>query len=339
MTGMPLSALELALVESGRSAADALGQVAEVARRLEDLGCQRIWIAEHHGSPAIATASPPVLAAHLAALTSTIRIGSGGVMAPNHAPYAVAEQFATLAALHPGRIDIGIGRGPGTLDQAIVRALRRGAEPATDADYRADVTELLGLITSGRVLPGDVPMPEPWLLCSSAAGAALAAELGLPIGVAHHLRPQNTTEVLERYRADFRPSRWRDRPYVILSVETVCADTDAEAAVLARPSYVLRARILATDSHGEPELLPPAEAADYVVPPEIAEQLDRRSAQQAYGGPDRVIRALTDLAAGTDADELMLVTPVYDAAARARSYELVAKGLAGADAGRHEVVS
>lgn len=327
---MPLSALELAMVESGRTATDALGQVAEMARRLEDLGYHRIWIAEHHGTPAIASASPPVLAAHLAAATSMIRIGSGGVMAPNHAPFTVAEQFATLAALHPGRIDLGIGRGPGALDETIIRALRRGAEPATDADYRADIAELLGHIADGRLLPGDM-RPQPWLLCSSAAGATLAAEHGLPIGVAHHIRPQNTAEVLERYRADFRPSRWREQPYVILAVETICADTDVDAEVIARPSTVLMARLLANSGNvGEIELATPTQAAEYDVPPEIARQLDMRRAEQAYGGPDRVVRSLTDLVAATDADELMLVTPVYDAVARARSYELVAKGLAGA---------
>ncbi|HEY0806650.1 MAG TPA: LLM class flavin-dependent oxidoreductase [Pseudonocardiaceae bacterium] len=329
MTDVPLSALELALVESGRAATDALGQVAEMARRLEDLGYHRIWIAEHHGSPAIASASPPVLAAHLAAATSTIRVGSDGVMAPNHAPFTVVEQFATLAALHPGRIDLGIGRGPGALDQTIIRALRRGAEPATDADYRADVAELLGHLAEGRVLPGGVPLPEPWLLCSSAAGAALAAEHGLPIGVAHHIRPQNTTEVLERYRADFRPSQWREQPYVILAVETICADTDAEADVIAGPSTVLKARLLTNSNSGsEIDLVTPTQAAEHEFPPEVAQQLQQRRSTQAHGGPDRVARTLTALIAATDADELMLVTPVYDAVARARSYELVAKGLA-----------
>src|SRR6266536_3923039 len=237
---IPLSALELVIVQTGRSAVEALAQVAEVARRAEGHGYRRIWIAEHHGSPAIASASPPVLAAHLAAATSSIRVGSGGVMAPNHAPLAVAEQFATLAALHPGRIDLGIGRGPGTLDPRIIRALRRGADPADD-DYPADIAELLGYLSADsevRVLPGPEtsPMPEPWLLISSTGGAELAAELGLPVAFAHHIRPMNTLESLARYREKFRPSAWRSEPFVILAVETVCADTDEEAEFAAGPS-------------------------------------------------------------------------------------------------------
>ena len=313
------------MVESGSAATDALNQVTDMARRLEELGYHRLWLAEHHGSPGIASSTPPVLAAHIAANTSTIRVGSGGVMAPNHAPYSVAEQFATLAALNPGRIDLGIGRGPGALDQTIVRALRRGAEPATDADYQADVAELLGHLTDGRVIRGDGPKPDPWLLCSSASGAALAAEHGLPIGVAHHIRPHNTNELLERYHAAFRPSRWSEHPYVILAVETICADTEADAAYLGGPSNVLKSRLIA--GQGDSEFLTPAQAAQHEFPPDVAHQLAQRRDSQAHGTPDHVTRALTALVAATSADELMLVTPVYDPTARARSYELVAKAL------------
>lgn len=329
MADLPLSALELAVVEAGRSATEVLASTAKVAGRLEELGYHRIWIAEHHGSPAIATASPPVLAAHLAAVTSSIRIGSGGVMVPNHAPLAVAEQFATLSALHPGRIDLGVGRGPGTFDQTIIRALRRGAEPTTDAEYRADVAELLGYLSGGsevRVLPGAVPTPEPWLLCSSADGARLAAELGLPIAVAHHIRPQNTAEVLEAYRGNFTPSQWRDKPYVILAVETICADTDAEAEYLAGPCTVLKS-YLVNGQGGDLAFPTPEEAAGHEFTPEMTELLAQFTAVQAHGGPEKVVRSLENLAAATGADELMLTTPVSDAAARSRSYELVAKAM------------
>ncbi|MFE5502144.1 LLM class flavin-dependent oxidoreductase [Amycolatopsis japonica] len=325
--GILLSALELAIVEDGRAATEVLASTATVTTKLEELGYHRVWIAEHHGSPAIATASPPVLAAHLAAVTSSIRIGSGGVMAPNHAPLAVAEQFATLSALHPGRIDLGVGRGPGTFDEKIVRALRRGADPATDDDYRADVAELLRHLAgeSGiRVLPGEVPTPEPWLLCSSAAGARLAAELGLPIAVAHHIRPQNTAEVLQAYRENFKPSQWREEPYVILCVETICADTDAEAAYVAGPCAVIKSYLL--NGEGGDLAFPTREqAAAHEFTPESKELIAQFTAAQAHGGPEKVVRSLKDLAAATGADELMLTAPVYDAAARSRSYELVAK--------------
>ncbi|KZB84909.1 LLM class flavin-dependent oxidoreductase [Amycolatopsis regifaucium] len=325
--GILLSALELAVVEDGRAATEVLSSMAAVAGKLEELGYHRLWIAEHHGSPAIATASPPVLAAHLAATTSVIRIGSGGVLAPNHAPLAIAEQFATLSALHPGRIDLGVGRGPGTFDEKIIRALRRGAEPATDDEYRADVAELLRHLageTGIRVLPGAVPTPEPWLLCSSTAGALLAAELGLPIAAAHHIRPQHTAEVLQTYRENFKPSRWREKPYVILAVETICADTDAEAAYIAGPCTVIKSYLLKGEG-GDLAFPTLEQAAAHEFVPETAETIAQFTAAQAHGGPEKVARSLKNLAAATGADELMLTTPVYDAGARARSYELVAK--------------
>jgi luciferase family oxidoreductase group 1 len=323
-----LSALELAMVETGRSATDALAQVTEVARRAEGWGFRRIWFAEHHAAAAIASASPPVLAAHLAASTSRIRIGSGGVMAPNHAPLAIAEQFVTLSALHPGRVDLGVGRGPGALDQRVIRALRRGADPADD-DYRADVLELLGYLSGESevpVLPGSVPIPQPWLLASSTGGAELAAELGLPIALAHHIRPANTFESLERYREKFRPSRWSSEPAVILAVETICADTDDEAAYLAGPRNVLRTRLL-DGRGGDVELVSPEDAAVAEFGPEATEQIRQHRADQALGAPGTVARRLGELVDRTGVDELMLVTPVYDAERRARSYELVAKVL------------
>ena len=329
---IPLSALELVMVETGRSAVDALASLPDVVRRVEACGYRRFWVAEHHASAASACVSPPVLAAHLAAATSRIRVGSGGVLAPNHAPLAVAEQFATLAALHPGRIDLGIGRGPGTLDPTIIRALRRGA----DQDYPADVREILGYLgadSAVRVLPGpETPAPEPWLLVSSVAGAELAAELGLPIAFAHNIRPMNTRESLARYRDKFRPSAWSAAPFVILAVETVCADTDEEAEHAAAPIKVLKSRLLAGGG-GEVELLAPAEAAAYEIPAELAEPLAGFLASQACGSPETVARRLTTLAEETGADELMLATPVFDAEVRARSYELVVKGLVSGVAG------
>lgn len=163
------------------------------------------------------------------------------MLAPNHAPITLAEQFGTLAALHEDRIDLGIGRGPGTFDEATARALRRGAGPATDAEYRDDVAAILSFLVDEVALG---PLPEPWLLASSPAGGAIAAELGLPIAVAHHIRPDNTRAVLERYRSAFTPSRWCERPRVLLCVETVCAETEEEAVRRAGPMNVVKAGLL-----------------------------------------------------------------------------------------------
>ncbi|GAA3532393.1 LLM class flavin-dependent oxidoreductase [Amycolatopsis ultiminotia] len=326
MIDLPLSTLELALVQTGRAAPEALAPLAGIGQRLDELGYHRLWFAEHHGSPAIASASPQVLAAHVAAVTSRVRIGSGGVLAPNHAPFVLAEQFATLSALSGGRADLGIGRGPGAIDPVLLSALRRGAEPTGEAGYLADLDELLrylGRDTGLRVLPGEVPVPQPWLLASSPAGAEIAAERGLPIAFAHHIRPDNTAASLARYRERFRPSKWRAEPYVLLAVETVCADSDDEAHYLAGPSNVLKEDLL-TSGGQDTELLDPEQAAAHVPAPGMAEQITQFRAAQAHGGPEYVADRLSTLAAETAADELMIVTPVYDAKARLHCYELVA---------------
>ena len=322
----PLSVLEVAPVEHGRSAQEALAVTAATVRLADELGLRRAWFAEHHGALMISSVAPAVLVAHAAATTARIRIGSGGVLLPNHAPRAVAEQFATLDALHPGRIDLGIGRGPGTFDSSIVTALQRGAPPGTDDSYRAGVIELLGYLSGTHpapVLPSNVPAVEPWLLSSSPAGALLAGELGLPIAFAHHIRPQNTVEALNRYREGFRPSGWRERPYVLIAVETICADTDVEAAVLARPLDLVKAGLFA--GRGDQPLLSPAAAAEVSLSPQVEDQLADYHAQQAQGSPASVTRRLASLANDTGADEIMLATTIYDPVARQRSLELLAK--------------
>jgi len=306
------------MVQTGASAADTLRDTAEFARRVEDLGYRRLWYAEHHHSPAIGAFPPVVLTAHAAALTSSIRLGSGGVLAPNHAPIMLAEQFGTLAALHEGRIDLGIGRGPGTFDESTARALRRGAGPTTDDEYRDDVSATLRFLVDEIALG---PLPEPWMLSSSPAGAALAAELGLPIAFAHHIRPDNTLAALDRYREHFSPSRWCARPRVLICVETVCAETQQEAARLAGPMEVVKAGLL--KGRGDIPFPTPDEAAAHSFAPDEARALAGFRAQQAYGTPETVAKRLTDLVDVTRADELMLVTPVYTLADRLRSYELV----------------
>lgn len=320
MIDVPLSALEVATVQAGARPVDTLRDTAAFAQGLESLGYHRIWYAEHHHSPAIGAFPPVVLTAHSAASTSVIRLGPGGVLAPNHAPITLAEQFGTLAALHPDRVDLGIGRGPGTFDEATARALRRGAGPTTDADYQDDVAAILTFLVDEVALG---PLPEPWLLASSTAGAALAAELGLPIAVAHHIRPDNTRAVLERYRAAFAPSRWCERPRVLLCVETVCAETEEEAEWRSGPMNVVKAGLL----KGTSEIPFPTPRTRRPTP--SRRRSNRRwpafRAQQAAGTPKAVIQRLTQLAGETGADELMLTTPVHDLGDRLRSYELIKK--------------
>jgi luciferase family oxidoreductase group 1 len=307
------------MLQAGGRAAEALRDTAAFAQDLERLGYHRIWYAEHHHSLSVGAFPPAVLTANSAASTSTIRLGSGGVLAPNHAPISLAEQFGTLAALHPDRIDMGIGRGPGTFDAATARALRRGADPATNAEYRRDVAAILSLLVDEVALG---PLPQPWLLASSAAGAALAAELGLPIAFAHHIRPQNTAEALKRYRAAFTPSRWCERPRVLVSVLAVCAETDEEATWLAGPFNVFRDNLMkgAADDH---PFSTPADAAAHPFTQQERDVLDELRAQQAIGAPENVARRLAQLVDETGADELMLWTPIHDLRARLGSYELI----------------
>jgi luciferase family oxidoreductase group 1 len=290
----------------------------EVARGVEQLGYSRLWYPEHHATAGIADFPPAIVSAHIAAATSTIRVGSGGVLAPNHVPLSVAEQFGALAALHPGRIDLGIGRGPGTLDQQVTRALRRGADPTTDPEYAEDVADIL------RRVGERADTPEPWLLSSSPAGAGLAARLGLPVAFAHHLRPQNTAEAIAVYRSDFQPSRWSDSPRVLLSVLVFCADTDADAQLLARPFDITLSTAM---TEGRDILMPtPQDAAAHVFTAKAQEFIEGFRAGVVLGDPGTVAGGLTELAGRFDADELMLTTPVYDPKDRIRSFELAATG-------------
>ncbi|MEV0263884.1 MsnO8 family LLM class oxidoreductase [Streptomyces sp. NPDC050617] len=322
---IPLSALDLVIAEQGRTAAESLAATSRTVMRLDDLGYRRIWFAEHHGTDLSASVVPAVLIAHLAAQTSRIRLGSGGVLAPNHAPLALAEQFATLATLHPDRIDMGIGRGPGTFDQTIVRALRRGGEPSTDREYNEDVAAVLHYLSgeSGvQLIAGrrqDKGGARPWLLASSPASAELAARLGLPIALAHHIRPDRTITTAARYRELFTPSRWADQPYVMVAVETVVADTEAEAARLARPTDVARSKQTSS------ALLSPEEAAVHEIPEEARSYVEATGAEQARGTVETVRRRFAEIVEQTGADELMLYASIYDADARIRCYELAAK--------------
>jgi luciferase family oxidoreductase group 1 len=327
---VPLSVLDLAPVAAGTTAGDALRHTTELARRTEALGYHRFWVAEHHNMPAIASSAPAVLLAHLASATSTIRVGSGGVMLPNHAPLVVAEQFGTLEALHPGRIDLGIGRAPGT-DQQTALALRRTVDGLSAEGFPQELGDLINYFTGDQprpitATPGRGDMPAIWLLGSSGFSAQLAGLLGLPFSFAHHFSAANTLPALALYRQSFRPSRWLERPYAMVAVNAVCADTDERAEWLAGPSALSFLRL----RQGRPQpLATPQEAAAYPYTDIEREFLLDRRAGQAMGSAETVRRQLSRLLERTKADELMLTTMIYDIEDRVRSFELITEKVAG----------
>ncbi|GAA1736935.1 LLM class flavin-dependent oxidoreductase [Luedemannella helvata] len=329
MINVPMSVLDLAPVQAGASAGEALRHTTRLAVRAEELGYRRFWVAEHHNMPAIASSSPAVLIAHLAAATTTIKVGSGGVMLPNHAPLVVAEQFGTLEALHPGRIDLGIGRAPGT-DQATALALRRTVEGLSAEDFPRELTDLMGYFTGERTRsriiasPGRGDMPDIWLLGSSGFSAQLAGLLGLPFSFAHHFSGQNTLAALALYRENFRPSAYLSQPYAMVAVSAICAETDERARWLAGPAILSFLKL----RQGRPEpLATPADAAAHPYSELERQFAEQRFEDQALGSPETVVRQLTELRDRTAADELMLTTMVYDIDDRIRSFELIAKAL------------
>jgi luciferase family oxidoreductase group 1 len=330
VTEVPLSVLDLSPVAAGTTAGQALRQTTELARRTEELGYRRFWVAEHHNMPAIASSAPAVLIAHLAAATSTIRVGSGGVMLPNHPPLVVAEQFGTLEALHPGRIDLGIGRAPGT-DQLTALALRRTMEGLSAENFPQELLDLIRLFIGGddpariTATPGLGDMPAIWLLGSSGFSAQLAGLLGLPFSFAHHFSAANTVPALALYRENFRPSQWLEHPYAMVAVNVICADTDERAEWLAGPAALSFLRMRT----GRPQpLASPEEAAAYSYAPGERDLAWGRFASQALGSPDTVRAQLAGLLEHTGADELMLTTMVYDIVDRIRSFELVTEKVA-----------
>ncbi len=319
-----LSVLDLATVAEGSTPAQALADTLEHARLAERLGFARFWVAEHHAMASVASSAPAVLIAHLAARTSTIRVGAGGVMLPNHAPIVLAEQFATLEALNPGRIDLGVGRAPGT-DPLTTRALRRSSSLGHDT-FPDDLVELLDYFSPSRSThpvpnPGPGYAPEVWILGSSTYGAQVAGRLGLPFAFAYHFAPQRLDEALDIYRTHFRPSARIEAPRVMVGVSVLCAPSDEEARFLAGPSGLH----LLLRSSGRAGALPTPEAA--AAFPYSAEQrafLDETSATHAIGDPDAVRASLDDLVRRTGADELIVATRTHGFAERARSLELLA---------------
>jgi luciferase family oxidoreductase group 1 len=323
---VPLSVLDLAPIGTGSTATAALETSTKLVRLAEDLGFRRYWVAEHHGMPGIASSSPAVLIAHLAAVTERIRVGSGGVMLPNHQPLVIAEQFGTLDALHPGRIDLGIGRAPGT-DQRTARALRRGTDPLSADDFPQQFGELLAYFRGeGPVaaVPAQGQDPAVWLLGSSGYSAQLAGLMGLPFAFAHHFSSENTLPALELYRRTFRPSEVLSEPYCLIAASVLCAPDDAEAQRLALPSALqfLQLRL------GRPGAVPtPEEAAAYPYTAEERAFVDQRLGSQVIGSPETVREGVTDLVERTGVDELMVVTSTHDGEDRLRSYRLLADAL------------
>jgi luciferase family oxidoreductase group 1 len=320
-----LSVLDLAPVTQGSTPAQALAHSLELARLAEHLGYRRLWVAEHHNMPGIASSSPPVLIAHLAASTSSLRIGAGGVMLPNHAPLVVAEQFGMLEALHPGRIDLGIGRAPGT-DPVTAAALRRNPAAVHADEFPAQFAELLSYFEGTHpqitAVPGRGYRPALWLLGSSDYSAYVAGVLGLPFSFAHHFASSNTLAAVAAYRSAFRASEDLDRPYVSLGVPVICAETTERARWLSRPSALSFVRL----RQGRPMLLAtPEEAAEYVFTPSEHQLVRNWTSPLVVGDPGEVRRGLYALADQTGADELMITTMVHGHRDRLRSYELVAE--------------
>ena len=328
---VPLSVLDLATVGRGFTPADALQNSTELAREVERLGYQRHWVAEHHNMPGIASSSPPVLLAHLAGVTSTIRVGSGGLMLPNHAPLAVAEQFGMLEALHPGRIDLGIGRAPGT-DPVTARALRRGPSMPTADDFPEQLGELLGYFAGSQppghpyehitAVPARGYRPSIWLLGSSTYSAHAAGVLGMPFSFAYHFAPAALMDALHAYRSAFQPSSDLDAPYVMLGASVICAETDEQAQWVASPGVLAFLRLRS----GRPDVYPtPEEAAEYRLTPFEREMANDRMSSQFVGDPATVRAGLERLVEQTGADELMISTMVHGQADRLESYRLVAR--------------
>jgi luciferase family oxidoreductase group 1 len=320
----PFSILDLAPVPHGMPVGQALHNSLDLAQHAESLGFHRYWLAEHHNMPGIASAATAVVIGHVAGGTKTIRVGSGGVMLPNHAPLMVAEQFGTLAALYPGRIDLGLGRAPGT-DQATMRALRRYAG-AVDS-FAQDVVELQHWFKPAdpdqnvRAVPGegqDVPI---WMLGSSTWGAQLAAALGLPYAFAAHFAPDALLDALLLYRRNFKPSETLDKPYAMVCIGVCAADTDKEATRLATST---QQQFLAL-RRGRPGLLPPPvdDIREHASEAELA-GLDHTFKYSAIGSAETVKRKIEQVLALTEADELMFASQIYDHGARKRSYEILA---------------
>lgn len=321
---IPFSILDLSPIAEGSSASTSFRNTLDIAQHAERWGYHRYWMAEHHGMPGIASAATAVLIGHVAAGTSTIRVGAGGIMLPNHSPLVIAEQFGTLESLYPGRIDLGLGRAPGS-DQTTARALRRNLASNAD-EFPRDVLELMDYMSAEprqavQAVPGkglNVPL---WILGSSLFGAQLAAALGLPYAFASHFAPQQMMQAIELYRTTFQPSSHLEKPYVMLGYNVFAADTVEQAHFLASSAQQSFVNLRT----GRPGRLPPP-VRDYVdnASPEIQALIQHVLACTAIGDADLVGQQIKDFMQRTGADELMITSNIFDHRARLYSYEILA---------------
>ncbi|HEX3497953.1 MAG TPA: LLM class flavin-dependent oxidoreductase [Stellaceae bacterium] len=332
---IPFSVLDLSPIAQGSDAGQSLRNTLDLARHAEGWGYPRYWLAEHHNMPGIASAATSVVIGHVAGGTSTIRVGAGGVMLPNHAPLVIAEQFGTLESLYPGRIDLGLGRAPGT-DQVTAHALRRTLAGDVDG-FPQDVLELMSYFAPAtpeqrvRAVPGtglNVPI---WILGSSLYGAQLAAALGLPYAFASHFAPDQMATAIELYRNRFRPREEGAKPHVMLGLNVFAAATDAEAARL----FTSLQQAFVNLRRGRPgPLPPPVDDIEAVLSPMERAMVARSLSCTIVGAPATVRQGLADFIAGTGADELMITAQIFDHQARLRSFEITAaarRELAGAE--------
>jgi luciferase family oxidoreductase group 1 len=328
---IPLSVLDLSPISSGSTGAQALRNTLDLAQLADSLGYHRYWLAEHHNLPSVASSAPEVMIGHVASLTSRMRVGSGGVMLPNHSPLHVAEVFRVLAALHPGRIDLGIGRAPGS-DQVTAFALRGSKDRLGADDFPEKLAELFAfgsgqfpresVFRSVRALPDDVPLPPVWLLGSSDFSARLAAERGLGFAFAHHFSPDWVLPASRAYRQGFQPSATLPQPRLMLTISVICAETDAEANRLGTTLELAGLR----RSQGRFAPLPsPEEALAYDYQPWERQHAEAYRKNHFVGSPATVEWRIHELAEQTGADEIMVSTMVHGHAERRRSYELLAE--------------
>jgi len=326
---IPLSILDLVPVREGGTLAEAYAATASLARASERYGYKRFWVAEHHAMDGIAGGATSVVLAHVGHATSTVRIGSGGIMLPNHNPFVIAEQFGTLDALFPGRIDLGLGRAPGAGPE-LQRALRKNLHQAAEF-FPQDVVELRALLTGQpgmpiRATPGFGADVEMWMLGSSLFGANLAAQLGMPYAFASHFAPDHLDAALALYRERFQPSQWLDRPHVMAAMTVFAADTDAEAELIATSQQQSFVRLRT----GNPGMLPPPIAGYRDTLPFQAQSLLAHIGQaSAIGAPATVREAIGRFVERTGADEIMVSGATFDPAARERSLELTVEALQG----------
>jgi luciferase family oxidoreductase group 1 len=321
------SILDLSILNDGQSSGDALQATSALARRADELGYSRFWVAEHHNMPSVACTAPGVLIAHLAAITSSIRVGSGGVMLPNHSPLVIGEQFAMLESLHPGRIDVGIGRAPGT-DQRTAAVLRRSPDVFAEDDFPRDFLDLMGLLGQPRTANGlwkqfsatpvATSSPEVFLLGSSGYSAQLAGHLGLPFAFAHHFDTGGTMQATELYHHTFQPSEALDAPYMIVTANVLAADSKEDADWHSAPS---RLAALGRRTGRFIRLPSPHDAA---VHPDL-DEANRLPSSRIVGEISVVVRELEELVARTNANEVMVTSVAFDLSARLRSIELLAE--------------